>query len=184
MLHGYAICLCHVWSCQLCQTQLRHMVTLHTELRHSASLLAPLPRHSTASLLASLPRQVTHTITHRHPLSRSVTHTVTHTLTHTVSHSVTHRHPPSLTVTHRHPHRHPQSRESFAYKMMVFLRILPTRCDELSQRRHGPRSKSRTDTEIKFNSEKKLRTGTTYTYIHTNLYNAKNRVNESETQNF
>ena len=180
MLHGYAICLCHVWSCQLCQIQLRHMVTLHTELRHSASLLA------------SLPRQVNHTVTHRHSpaLTPSPTPSATASPTPlptvtTVTHRQPHRHPPSLTpsptpsataspaVPHRHSHRHPQSRESFAYKMMVFLGILPTRCDELSRRRHGPRSKSRTDTEIKFNSEKKLRTGTTYTYIHTNLYSAK-----------
>ena len=75
-------------------------------------------------------------------------------------------------------------RVSFVNKMTALLRILYTRCDELSLRRQGPRSKSRTDTEIKFNSEKKICTGTTYTYIHTNLYSVKNRVNESETQNF
>ena len=71
MLHGYATCLCHVWSCQLRQIRLRHMVTLHMELRHSVTRVTPasLPRHSTASLLrhshshasliASLPRHST-----------------------------------------------------------------------------------------------------------------------------
>ena len=80
--YGYATCLCHLWSCRLRQirlrhvrlrhrlrqTRLRHMVTLHRELRHSASLrypaslLAPLPRHSPASL----------TVTHRHTPSPTV----------------------------------------------------------------------------------------------------------------
>ena len=97
MLHGYATCLCHVWSCQLRQIRLRHMVMLHTELRHSASLIAPLPRHSTASLLASLPR-----VTRRHPPSATASPTVTRRH----SHRHPHRHPPSATasptVTHRY----------------------------------------------------------------------------------
>jgi len=80
MLHGYAICLCHVWSCQLCQIQLRHMVTLHTELRHS--LVTP-PRHSS-----------------RHCRVKSITPSPT--VTHRHSHSHPHCHP------HRHPHRQPQ----------------------------------------------------------------------------
>ena len=46
--HGYATWLRHVRLCLLRQIRLRHMVTLHTELRHSAVL-----RHL-ASLLASL----------------------------------------------------------------------------------------------------------------------------------
>jgi len=52
---GYDTWLRHIRLCRL-RHRLRHIVTLHTELRHSASLRHPasllvsLPRHSTASL--------------------------------------------------------------------------------------------------------------------------------------
>ena len=69
--HGYTTWLRHVRLCRLYQIRLRRVITLHTELRHSASLRHPRhsshhshvtpPRHShvtpprhSASLLASL----------------------------------------------------------------------------------------------------------------------------------
>ena len=65
-----------------------------------ASLLASLPRHSTASLPASL---LASNHSHRHPpsltlsLPRHSPRQVTHTVTHSHSHCHPHRHPPSLT---------------------------------------------------------------------------------------